>query len=518
MVGGARDITERRGAQERIRFQANLLEAVGQAVIATDEGGRILYWNAAAEQLYGWANEEVIGRSIREIKPFGENAPDAHRILEILKSRQSWSGEFEVRRKDGSLFHASITDSPIFDEEGRFRGVIGISSDTTERRELDRRIRGAQKMEAVGRLAGGIAHDFNNVLTVILGRARLLLDDLPVDSPLREDIGQIISASQRAASLTSRLLAFSRSQVLQERIVDLSATATDMEGLLRPLIPTRVALHFVTPEAGTFVRVDPIQLQQVLLNLSINARDAIPGKGSLTFRVETREFTRRDAAAMPWEMAPGHYAVLSVEDTGTGIPPEILDRIFEPFFTTKPEGQGTGLGLSMVYGMMKQSRGFVTVESEVGKGSTFRLIFPSVAGAADESEGRGSRPPTGAAERARILVVEDDPGVGGIVTLVLERAGHVVLRAGNGREALELVEADPSAIDLIISDVVMPEMSGSELVQVLKKRGHPHPVILISGFSEEELSREARHDAAAFLRKPFSPEELTEILGKVLGK
>jgi two-component system cell cycle sensor histidine kinase/response regulator CckA len=291
-----------------------------------------------------------------------------------------------------------------------------------------------------------------------------------------------------------------------------------MEALLRPLVPKRIAVRFVTSARGAFARVDPVQLQQVLLNLSINARDAMPEQGCITFRVETREFTELDAAAMPWEMASGRYSLLSVEDTGTGIPPELLDRIFEPFFTTKPEGQGTGLGLSMVYGMMKQSRGFVMVESEVGKGSAFRLIFPSVDEAAEEAARHPAQPLAGSAARSRVLVVEDDPGVGGIVRQVLARAGHVVLHASNGRAALDLVAADPSAVDVIVSDVVMPEMSGSELVEALKERHLPHPVILVSGFSEEELSREARYDAAAFLQKPFSPEELLRAVRDVSRK
>jgi len=518
MVGGARDITERQNAQERIQFQASLLEAVGQAAIATDEDGRIVYWNAAAERTYGWSADEVLGRPIIEVTLKTTGAAEGARIMDVLLGGEPWAGELDVQRKDGSTFQAQITNSPIFDQDGRLRGVIGISSDATDRKEFDRRLRQAQKMEAVGRLAGGIAHDFNNVLTVILGRSRLLLDEMSPDSPLREDVSQIITASQRAASLTSRLLAFSRSQVLQERIVDLSAAATEMEGLLRPLVPTRISIHYETSPGEAVVRVDPIQLQQVLLNLSINARDAMPGKGSLTFRVETRSFDERDVAEMPWEMAPGRYAVLSVEDTGTGIPTELLDRIFEPFFTTKPEGQGTGLGLSMVYGMMKQSRGFVMVESELGKGSAFRLLFPSVDEVADPILKPSAAPLGRATDRARVLIVEDDPGVGGIVTRVLERAGHIVLHAIHGREALERMEADPKSVDIVISDVVMPEMSGAEFVQVLKERGHLHPVILVSGFSEEELSRAARSEAAAFLRKPFSPEELTRAVAEVLRR
>jgi two-component system cell cycle sensor histidine kinase/response regulator CckA len=259
-------------------------------------------------------------------------------------------------------------------------------------------------------------------------------------------------------------------------------------------------------------------LEQVLLNLPINARDAIPDRGSHPVRAESREFTPEEIETLPWAMTPGRYSVLSVEDTGTGIPADLMDRIFEPFFTTKPPGQGTGLGLSMVYGMMKQSRGFVMVDSEVGKGSAFRLVFPSVApGTKSESSGpleSVGRAPAG----GRVLLVEDDPGVGGIIKRILERAGYEVLHVGNGREALERIEREPNRVDLILSDVAMPEMSGSELVQVLKQKGYSHPVILISGFAEEELSREARYDAAAFLRKPFTPEELSRVVREVLRK
>jgi PAS domain S-box-containing protein len=347
MVGGARDNTDRLKAQDRIRFQASLLDRVGQAVIATDERGFIIYWNSTAESIYGWDAAEVLGRPFLELMPAPAAREEFSRVMKRIEAGETWNGEVEVCKKGGATFFAELTESPIFDGEEQFRGAIGISSDATERRDLDRTLRQAQKMEAIGRLAGGIAHDFNNVLTVILGRARMILEDLPKESPLEEDVGQIITASQRAASLTSRLLAFSRSQVLQEKVVDLADAAAEIEGLLRPLVPERIDLHFDVAKKGAFAKVDPAQLEQVLLNLTINARDAMPDRGSLTFRAESREFTPEEIETLPWAMTPGRYSVLSVEDTGTGIPADLMDRIFEPFFTTKPPGQGTGLGLSM---------------------------------------------------------------------------------------------------------------------------------------------------------------------------
>ncbi|MEX0856074.1 MAG: PAS domain S-box protein [Gemmatimonadota bacterium] len=378
MIGGMRDRTESLRAEERIRFQAHLLDAVAQAVIATDAEGLVTYWNPAAEALYGWHKAEVLGRSIIEVTPTTQSYEDSVGIMAAIRRGESWSGDFEVRRKDGSTFHAQVTDSPILDSNGEVIGVIGISSDATEQRELENRLRQSQKMEAVGRLAGGIAHDFNNVLTVILGRARLVLDDLAEASPHREDLDQIVLSAERAAALTSRLLAFGRNQVLQERIVDLGAAATEMQSLLGPLLPERIELRFEAPASPPLAKVDPTQLQQVLLNLAINARDAIDDCGTITLRAESLELGAEEVSEMPWDMSPGRYAALSVQDTGSGIPAEHLDQIFEPFFTTKPEGLGTGLGLSMVYGMMKQSRGFVTVESAVGEGTTFRLLFPQV--------------------------------------------------------------------------------------------------------------------------------------------
>jgi CheY-like chemotaxis protein/two-component sensor histidine kinase len=369
-------------------------------------------------------------------------------------------------------------------------------------------------MEAIGRLAGGVAHDFNNLLTAINGHARLLLEDLPAGSQLANDARQILSAGDRAIGLTRQLLAFSRKQVMEQRAVDLRRLAGDMEQMLRRLIPAPIELVLEAEDQPVIARADPSQLGQVLMNLVVNAVDAIEVTGRITLRVGHASMTPELAAEIPWTVRTGRYAQLTVQDTGSGIPDHVMDQIFEPFFTTKSEGRGTGLGLSTVYGIVKQSGGHVLVDSEPGVGTTFRVLLPVAADVPEEpvEEQELSRMPRG----ATILLVEDDVAVRTLATRVLERLGCRVLTATNGREALEIADANPD-IDLVLSDVVMPEMSGGELVDRLRAAHPDMKVVLTSGYSEADLQGEVRQRGAAFLAKPFTPESLQRVIADVLG-
>ncbi|MEX2374942.1 MAG: ATP-binding protein, partial [Dehalococcoidia bacterium] len=351
-----------------------------------------------------------------------------------------------------------MTNAPILDAGGTLIGVIGVSSDVTEQRQLEEQLRQAQKMEAVGRLAGGIAHDFNNLLTAVNGYAMFLLNDLPAGSQFREDAEQILNAGERAADLTHQLLAFSRRQVLEERNVDLSDVVVGLEKLLIRLVPERIRLRVACSGDTTVVRADPGQLHQVVMNLVMNAVDAIEEDGSISIEVEPVELHTSDTREIPWHVEPGPYVRLSVQDTGSGVSPEVLKHVFEPFFTTKPEGQGTGLGLSTVYGIVKQSGGHIFLDSEPGHGSTFRVLLPRVGVKADQVPERPAMIPP--VEGGVVLLVEDEEAVRTITRRILVRAGYKVVEAANGREALELAAG---GIDLVISDVVMPDLGGVEL-------------------------------------------------------
>jgi two-component system cell cycle sensor histidine kinase/response regulator CckA len=513
------DVTEpeehdRRRDAERAQFRARLLEAVGQGVIATAMDGSVTYWNQAAERLYGWTAAEAAGRQVTELTPSLHTRAQASAIMDALRRGESWTGEFEVQRKDGSRFCALVTDTPFLDDAGNLVGIVGVSSDLTERKELEGQLRQAQKMEAIGRLAGGIAHDFNNLLTAINGHARLLLEDLPADSPLANDAHQILSAGDRAAALTRQLLAFSRKQVLEKRAVDLRRVAGDMEQMLRRLIPERIELILETDDQPVVVRVDPGQLGQVLLNLVVNAGDAIEGAGRVTIGVGHTAMTPELAARIPWTVPPGRYAHLTVQDTGSGIPDDVLDQIFDPFFTTKPEGRGTGLGLSTVYGIVKQSDGYVLVDTEQGVGTTFRVLLPVTTDVPEEAVQEPE--PARIRKGATVLLVEDDSAVRTLAMRVLDRVGYRVLAATNGRDAIEIAAANPD-IDLVLSDIVMPEMSGGELVDQLRETHPDLKVVLTSGYSEADLQGDVRHRGAAFLAKPFTPESLRRCIASVLG-
>lgn len=513
-----RDLREVKRSSAQIRFQADLMRAVGQAVIATDLDGEVLHWNQAAEEIYGWTADEAMGRGIGQLDVPGIFADGTDEILARLSRGETWTGELDVRRRDGELRQVLVTHSPIVDSDGRLTGSIGISSDVTELRKVEGQFRQAQKMDAVGRLAGGVAHDFNNLLTVIQGHVEMILEEASDRFPFREDLQQVLGEARRAAALTRQLLAFSRQQVLARKRLDLARALAELEPILRRLIPERIELRFELDSDPQVVRADPVNLQQIFMNLAVNASHAIHAAGRITFRVDSRTLSSRDAEALPWAVLPGPYARLTVEDTGIGISPQDLERIFEPFFTTKPTGQGTGLGLSMVYGTVKQLGGHILVDSTPGEGTTFQLLFPRLETQEDDgSEAAVASPRTAPSEGGEtVLLVEDEPSVRAILQRALERAGFAVIPAENGTDALAAVERHGGRIDLLVSDVVMPQMGGSELIDLLSDRLPDLRVVLMSGYTSDELSHEVRQKATAFLEKPFSPDALSRLVRELL--
>jgi PAS domain S-box-containing protein len=509
------DVTAQRKAVERIEFQAHMLEAVGQAVVATDREGHVIYWNRAAEELYGWSATEALGRLLLELTLTEEQGRLAAEVVERLERGESWSGEFQVRHRDGTVFPVFATGSPIQGRDGEYAGFIGISSDLRERRALEDQLRQAAKMEAIGRLAGGVAHDFNNLLTAIQGHAEFLMAELPEDSEQHADALEIHLAGRRAAELTRQLLTFSRKQVLEERVLDLGRILRELEPMLRRLLPAHIAFVCEAHGGPLLVRADAGQVQQVLLNLAVNAGDALEEGGRLEMVIEQAELVADPPP--PGDLTPGPYIRLTVSDTGLGMTPDVLAHIYEPFFTTKPEGQGTGLGLSTVFGIVQQCGGHIEVESAPGEGSRFEIYLPEAVGveAAPDNEGMSS---IRAGRRETVLVVEDELAVRDLVCRILLREGYRVLEAANGHEALAMAESNPSGIHLVLSDMVMPEMGGVELAKELHARYPNLKVVLTSGYSQEALDGEIDSRNIDFLSKPFSPGDLVSTVRRALAR
>jgi PAS domain S-box-containing protein len=446
---------------------------------------------------------------------------DAPQVLGSLRralegNASAWSEEYRFRRSDGT--YATVLDRGYLmrDEEGRAVRFVGSMIDLSEHKELEAQLRQAQKMEAVGQLAGGVAHDFNNLLTVILSNATFIAEDLPADSRLRADLEEIHRAALRAAELTKHLLAFSRKQVLRPRLLDVNQSVESVAAMLRRLLSADIALETqLDPEIWP-VRADPGQLEQVLMNLALNARDAMPDGGLLRLRTENVVI---DTSHTRHGISGGAHVSLIVEDTGTGIEPSILPKIFEPFFTTKGPGAGTGLGLATAYGIVKQSDGFISVDSKPGVGSLFSVLLPrsSPPDELDVHASAAAARHTPAGET--VLLVEDEANVRAAVRRMLDRSGYTVLEAANGGEALHIFERSAERIDILLTDVVMPGQGGRALAEQLTARRPRLRVLFMSGYTDDEiLQRGLLQPDAAFLEKPVTPDRLARALREALDR
>jgi two-component system, cell cycle sensor histidine kinase and response regulator CckA len=486
-----------------------LVDRASDAFFLADPSGRLLEVNAAAEELSGYARVELVGLTLNDLTTAEVGRQASERLGLLLREGRSVLHETVILRKDGTEVPVEISAQRLSD--GRIQGVV---RDVTSRKKLEDQLRVSQRIESVGRLAGGIAHDFNNLITVISGHADLLLATMPPGDPTREDLQEIKSAAGRAASLTRQLLAFSRRQVFELRNLDLNVVVSRMESMMRRVIGEDVELVFLPGPSLWAMRGDPGQLEQVLLNLVMNARDAMPRGGELLIRTSNVEldldFVDRHVGS-----SPGAHVLLEVRDTGEGMTEETLEKVFEPFFTTKGPGKGTGLGLAMVYGIVKQSSGYIAVESEPGFGTAMRLYFPQVEGEVEEDELQSEETREEGTET--ILLVEDQEMVRALARRILAGLGYRVIETRDAGEALHAARELGEAIDLLLTDVVMPRMGGRELASILLEGRPDLKVLFMSGYTDDAVMHHGALKAGqGFLQKPFNPSSLSRKVRDVL--
>jgi len=536
VLSAIRDISDRKRIEEELRRAseelhrrtveqlgeyrsrlASIVDSSEDAIIGKTLGGIITSWNKGAERTYGYAPEEVVGKHISLLTP-NDRTDEIAEILKKLARGESVEQHEAVRvTKDGRHLNVSLSVSPLRDASGDVVGGSVIARDITAQKRAEGQLRQAQKMDAIGRLAGGVAHDFNNVLAIINACAEFLRDriDPAADSSLYVD--NIKKAIERGSSLTKQLLAFSRTSAIQPRILDLNERLKDIGKLLRPLMGDDVEILIASKSPSAVVEADPGQLDQIVVNLAVNARDAMPRGGK--FILETGAVRFDEAFADQHQtMAAGKYILLAASDTGIGMDEATMSRIFEPFFTTKEGGKGTGLGLATVYGIVKQSAGHILVYSEPGHGTTFKIYLPS----ADHKIGVGSKSESETVSPKRqgttILLVEDDDIMRGLTRQLLKEHGYTVIEANDGKSALDWVESHPDAINLLLTDVVMRRMSGPELVERLSASHPSLKVVYMSGYTGELIAeREVLKRGITLLEKPFTRTALLNTIHATLG-
>ena len=515
--GVSRDITERKRAEaEHIRL-VTAIEQSAEAVVITNTAGDIEYVNPAFTHITGYGREEVLGQSPRILKSGKHDLEFYRQLWETVLKGEIWHGEVINRRKDGKQYTEEMTITPVRGASGEVTHFIATKQDVTERRTLEAQLHQASKMEAVGRLAGGVAHDFNNLLTIINGYSQILQEKLQSDTEATGHLKEISLAGERAAALTRQLLAFSRRQVLAPQVLDLNAVVSNLDKMLGRLIGEDIKLHTHLDPALGHVKADPGQIEQVLMNLVVNARDAMPTGGNLTLETGNVELDETYASTHP-TVQPGPHVMLAVSDTGVGMTPETKARIFEPFFTTKEQSKGTGLGLATVYGIVKQSGGSIWVYSELGHGTVFKIYLPLV-GDYPVAKELAKTETDSAAGTETILVVEDEKGVRSLIRLALISAGYKVLEVEDGESAVATCANYDGPIHMLLTDVVMPQMSGPAVAGKVATLRPGIKVVYMSGYTDDAMVHHGvLSQDTPFIQKPFSPMALRKKIREVLGE
>jgi len=495
---------------------ASIVDSSEDAILTKSLDGTITAWNLGAERIYGYAPDEVIGKPVSMLVP--DDRPDEiPGILRKIARGESVEHYESVRlAKDGRRLNVSVSVSPLRDINGEIVGASAITRDITAQRRAEDQLRQAQKMEAIGRLAGGVAHDFNNVLGIINACTEFLRDRIDPSSEPSIYVENIRKATERGAALTRQLLAFSRKQVVKPVILDLNDRLKDISKLLRPLMGDDVEVRIVPRTQSAIVEADPGQFDQIVMNLAVNARDAMPGGGRFILETDVVEFDQH-VADQHQPLGPGKYVMLAVSDTGTGMDKITLSRIFEPFFTTKDPGKGTGLGLATVYGIAQQSGGHIWVYSEPNRGTTFRLYLPSAESKLESFSSAKGGTTIPKPEGKTILLVEDDEIMRSLTGKLLEEHGYIVVGVSNGKSALAWAEANPGKPHLLLTDVVMPGMSGPDLVDRLTKSSPGLKVVYMSGYTGELMASHEGLKRGILLEKPFTRTALLNALHQTLS-
>ncbi len=525
LEGFISDITARKRAETEREQLIRAIEQSGETILITDPDGTILYVNPAFTRITGYTREEAIGQTPRLLSSGKHDKEFYREMWKTLEAGQTWEGQLINKRKDGTLYTEQASISPVRDIAGRIVNFVAVKRDISqqlrdqeEKEALESQLVHAQKLESVGRLAGGVAHDFNNMLQAILGYTEIAIEQVPVGQPLHADLLEIQKAAQRSTSLTRQLQTFARKQVSSPRVLNINEAVEGMSAMLRRLIGEGVQLVWKPGKDLGTVKIDPSQLDQIVANLCINARDAIGKEGHITLETGNAEIP--DAGGRPHgDIAPGSYTLLTVRDDGCGMRPDVLEHIFEPFFTTKPIGKGTGLGLSTVYGIVKQNHGAILVDSAEGKGSTFRIYLPRYTGEEETPAGPAEKETLASSRHEVILLVEDEETILRTTRRILESLGYKVLATPSPKEAIQLFESHKGRIDLLLTDVIMPGMNGPELVRHLLEK-HPRlKYLFMSGYTANLLAEQGvKENNADFIQKPFSRKMLAEKVKSAIGR
>jgi PAS domain S-box-containing protein len=516
VLASHRDITKRRQAEEALRLESAALEAAANAILITNRAGVIQWANAAFTDFTGYPVAEAVGRNPSDLIKSGRHEPAFYKNLwDTILSGQVWHGEIINRRKDGNLYPEEMTITPVRDQRGEITHFIAIKQDVTEKKKLESRLLRSQRLESVGRLASGIAHDLNNILAPMLMSAPVLREAIS-DPDIRQLVDTIESSAVRGAGVIKQLLTFSRGLEGERVPVQLKSLVLDMLNIVRETFPKNIIAAKETPSSAWLVRGDATQLHQILMNLCVNARDAMPNGGKLTLELENVEVNEAVASMNPGA-SPGHYVALSVTDTGTGISPENLDRIFEPFFTTKEVGQGTGLGLSTVIGIVKSHGGFIQVNSRLGEGTQFKVYLPACDTPKEGEKKRKAEEPLAQGHEELVLLVDDEESIRRVARQALERHGYRMIEASDGTQGLAQYKQHQSGVRLVITDLAMPFMDGLAFIHALRKLNPQIKIIAMSGHqSKASVGHLPPKLVQALLTKPFNSAELLKALQQAL--